>query len=461
MTRTKNRLVVLDPNDVGLYDNVRQDMGDMRGLTRSVKELGVLVPVVVVPDPDTDGYLLVFGQRRRAAAIDAERELPAIVGQDLDEAQRIATQLAENLHRKPLKVGEEAAGYEQLAAFDMTDTAIARAVGVSRQHVHKARTVGASEVASTVADRYDLNLDQAIVLAEFEDDREAVKALTVTARKDPGQFDHLASRMRQDRERTEQRTARVEALTEAGVTIMTRLRDHPGAIVLGELTDSDDGAPITAEAHVECPGRAAVVPEWDPTNPQHYCLDPTSHGHRNRFGTSGRPAATPMSDEAKAERRAVIEGNKAWRAAEPVRREYVRTLLTRQTPPKGTLRFVAERALGRPDRFGDGDDGLLADLLGVEARPGFGRSVGAEHLGNVTNARIPLALLAQVAADQEQVMTVQTWRSTNQDAALWLSWLASTGYSLSEIEQKVVTDAHGTEDGGEVEDEDEQGRQAA
>jgi ParB family chromosome partitioning protein len=176
MTRTrKNPYVILDPNDVGVLDNVRKDLGDIRGLTRSVKELGVLVPAVVVPDPDTEGgYLLVFGQRRQAAAIAAERELPAIVAQDIDDARRVATQLAENLHRKDLTVGEEAAGYEQLAAFDMSPTAIARAVGVTRQHVQKARTVGASEVAVTVADRYDLTLDQALVLAEFEDDREGV-----------------------------------------------------------------------------------------------------------------------------------------------------------------------------------------------------------------------------------------------------------------------------------------------
>lgn len=465
MTRTrKSPYVILDPNDVGVLDNVRKDLGDIRGLTRSVSELGVLVPAVVVPDPDTEGgHLLVFGQRRRAAAIAAERELPAIVAQDIDDARRVATQLAENLHRKDLTVGEEAAGYEQLAAFDMSPTAIARAVGVTRQHVQKARTVGASEVAVTVADRYDLTLDQALVLAEFEDDRDGVKALTVTARTDPGQFDHVASRMRQDRERAEQRDATVDALTEAGFTIMAHASDHPDAVGLGELTDGDDGGnAITPESHSECPGRAALVPEWDPTNVRHYCLDPVSHGHRRRFGTaSGRPAGTPMSDEAKAERREVIEGNKAWRAAEPVRREYIRTVLARKTPPKGTLRYVAERALARPERFGDGDDGLLADLLGVEAGSGFGRSVGAEHLAHVTNARVPLALLAQVAADHEQAMTVQTWRSTNQDAAAWLAWLASTGYSLSEIEQRVVTDARGTEDGGEAEGEPEEEQQAA
>ncbi|HEX7131684.1 MAG TPA: ParB/RepB/Spo0J family partition protein [Iamia sp.] len=459
MTRTrKNPYVILDPNDVGILDNVRKDLGDIRGLTRSVKELGVLVPAVVVPDPDTEGgHLLVFGQRRQAAAIAAERELPAIVAQDIDDARRVATQLAENLHRKDLTVGEEAAGYEQLAAFDMSPTAIARAVGVTRQHVQKARTVGASEVAVTVADRYDLTLDQALVLAEFEDDREGVKALTITARTDPGQFDHVASRMRQDRERADQQAATVAALTEAGVAVMAHAGDHPGAVALGELTDGDDGEPITPEAHSECPGRAAIVPDWKPTQPQHYCLDPMGHGHRNRFGaTSGRPAPTPMSEKEKADRREVIEGNKAWRAAEPVRREYIRTVLARKTPPKGTLRYVAERALARPERFGDGEDGLLADLLGVEAGSGVGRSVGAEHLAHVTNARVPLALLAQVAADHEQAMPVQTWRSTNQEAAAWLAWLASTGYSLSEIEQRVVTEAHGTEDGREARGEPEQ-----
>lgn len=461
MPRSKTpRYVVLDPNEVGILENVRKDLGDMRGLTRSVKELGVVVPTVVVPDPDTeDAYLLVFGQRRQAAAIAAEQPLPAVVAEDIDDARRIATQLAENLFNKDLTVTEEAAGYEQLAAFDMSDTAIARAVGVTRQHVQKARTVGASEVAARVAERYDLTLDQALVLADFDGDAEAVKVLTVTARTDPGQFPHVASRMRQDRERAEQEAATVAALTEAGVTIMDHPSDHPGAVALGELTDGDDGGdPITVEAHAECPGRAAVVPDWQPTEPQHYCLDPVSHGHRNRFSTtSARPAPTPTPESATewAGRRAVIEGNQAWRAAEPVRRDHIRTVLARKSPPTGTLRYVAGRALGRPERFGDGHDDLLADLLGVEAGTGYGRSVGVDHLAKVTNAQIPLALLAQVAADHEQAMDVHTWRSTpsapDRGAAAWLRWLASTGYSLSKVESKVVHDAFGPEDRGEVE----------
>ena len=62
-------------------------------------------------------------------------------------------------------------------------------------------------------------------------------------------------------------------------------------------------------------GRAAIVPEFNPTEPRH-CLDPSAHGHRDRYQRTVRPAGGGLPEEAKAERREVIENNKAWRAAE-------------------------------------------------------------------------------------------------------------------------------------------------
>jgi ParB family chromosome partitioning protein len=436
---TKTKLIELDPNTVTVDTNVRRDLGDLRGLTRSVKELGVLEPAVVVAD-DNGGHTLLFGHRRRAAAIAAERPLPCIVAADVDDAQRIARQLAENLHRKDLTTGEEAAAYAQLAILDMSDSAIARATGVTRRHVAKARKVADSDVAATVADRYHLTLDQAVTIAEFEDDRDAVKQLTVTARNNPGQFAHVASRLRQDRERAEQHAATVDALTAAGVTILDRYGDRGKATPLGDLTDRD-GGPITPNEHADCPGRAAVVPDFDPTEQRHYCLDPAAHGHRDRHGRSGRPTAVALPEEVKAERREVIENNKAWRAAEPVRREWVRGLLSRKAAPKGTLRYVTEEIVGRPDRVGDGTEGLVAELLGADVPTGYGRSVGAAHVTKVSDAQLPLALLVQVAADREQTMDVHTWRQRSTDAARWLAFLATTGYVLSDIEQHVVDEA--------------------
>lgn len=217
--------------------------------------------------------------------------------------------------------------------------------------------------------------------------------------------------------------------------ILDRHGDRGKAKPFGDLTDTDDGRPITTEEHAACPGRAAVVPDFDLTEARHYCLEPSAYGHRDRHSRSGRPTPTPLPDEVKAERREVIENNKAWRAAEPVRRDYVRTLLGRKTAPKGTLRYVTQEIVGQPDRIGNGT-----------GRPsGYGRSAGAAHVAKVTDAQLPLALLAQVAADREQVMGVHTWRNRNTEAARWLSFRTSTGYVLSEIEQSVVDDAAGNE----------------
>lgn len=434
-------------------DNVRRDLGDRRALVRSIKEVGVVVPLIVVPN-GSGKHTIIAGERRYWSAIDAEQDkVPCIVRHDLEgQTEQIAAMIIENVHRQPLSTGEEAAAYEQLAGLGLSDTKIAKATGMSRKHVAKARKVAASEVAKAAADRHNLTLDQALALAEFEDDADAVNALTVTARQDPARFAHVASRLRQDRDRAAQVAAAVEALAEQGYTVMERASEHSGAVALRDLTDSDDGAPIAPEDHAECPGRAAVVDDWDPEHPRHFCLDPDGNGHRSRHNRTTTPERTPMSDEAKAERREVVENNKAWRAAEPVRREYVTALLGRKKAPSGTLRFVTEAIVGDPERVGDGKEHLVAELLGVEAPSSYGRSLGPSEAARSADARLPLVLLAQVAADSEQHMGVHTWRRRDPRAARYLSFLASTGYGLSEIEQRVVDDA-ADDSADEVEDE--------
>src|SRR4029450_5426642 len=125
---------------------------------------------------------------------------------------------------------------------------------------------------------------------------DVVKELAATAVRDPGQFEHLASRRRQDRERAAQRAAAVEALEASGVRVFTeteRYNDHARAASLKDLVDSA-GTPLTAENHAGCPGDCAVVHDGEPTEPSYYCLEPAKHGHRSRYG-SGRPKG-PMTD---------------------------------------------------------------------------------------------------------------------------------------------------------------------
>ena len=103
-------------------------------LTHSVREFGVLQPVVV--RELTDGYELVMGERRlRAAAAAGLETVPAIVRDTADDAM-LRNALLENIHRTQLNPLEEAAAYQQLLAeFGVTHEELATRIGRSRSHL--------------------------------------------------------------------------------------------------------------------------------------------------------------------------------------------------------------------------------------------------------------------------------------------------------------------------------------
>jgi ParB family chromosome partitioning protein len=103
-------------------------------LTHSVREFGVLQPVIVRQVPD--GYELVMGERRLRAAIAAGLSvIPAIVRDTSDDAM-LRDALLENIHRSALNPLEEAAAYQQLLAeFGSTHDELATRLGRSRSQV--------------------------------------------------------------------------------------------------------------------------------------------------------------------------------------------------------------------------------------------------------------------------------------------------------------------------------------
>jgi len=103
-------------------------------LTHSIREFGVLQPVVV--RPDGHGYELVMGERRlRAAAAAGLTSIPAIVRSTTDDAM-LRDALLENIHRAQLNPLEEAAAYQQLLEeFGTTHDELAHRIGRSRPQV--------------------------------------------------------------------------------------------------------------------------------------------------------------------------------------------------------------------------------------------------------------------------------------------------------------------------------------
>jgi ParB family chromosome partitioning protein len=104
-------------------------------LVHSIREIGLLQPVVVRP-AGTDRFELVMGERRWRAARDAGLEtIPAIVRETGDEAL-LRDALLENLHRSQLNALEEAAAYDQLLQdFGCTHEELAQRIGRSRPQI--------------------------------------------------------------------------------------------------------------------------------------------------------------------------------------------------------------------------------------------------------------------------------------------------------------------------------------
>jgi len=107
----------------------------LASLTASVRELGVLQPILVRP-LGNDRYELVAGERRwRAAKRAGLPSVPAIV-REVDDTTSLEHALVENLHRADLNALEEAAAYQQLIEdFNLTHDQVAARVGKSRAAV--------------------------------------------------------------------------------------------------------------------------------------------------------------------------------------------------------------------------------------------------------------------------------------------------------------------------------------
>ena len=110
------------------------DEDSLAALAASIRELGVLQPVLVRP---VDGrYELIAGERRWRAARRAGLErIPAVV-RAIDDSTSLEQAVVENLHRQDLNPLEEAGAYQQLVEdFGLTQEEVARRVGRSRSSV--------------------------------------------------------------------------------------------------------------------------------------------------------------------------------------------------------------------------------------------------------------------------------------------------------------------------------------
>jgi len=155
----------------------RQDVDPaaLEELKASIRQAGLLQPIVVRPAPNGGGYELIAGERRLRAcqALGWER-IPA-VKREVDDRTALTLALIENLQRDDLSPVDEARGYERLLAeFNLAQQDVADAVGRDRSTVANAlRLLKLPAAVLTMLHEGHLSVGHARALLAVEDPRAA------------------------------------------------------------------------------------------------------------------------------------------------------------------------------------------------------------------------------------------------------------------------------------------------
>lgn len=434
-----------------------------------------------------------------------------------DTTQRTIEQLVENDHRATLTQVQRVHGIQQLLDDGLSVTKVAKKLAVSAERVKASRAVASSATATEALGNGQLSLAEAAAITEFEGDERALQRLLASAGS-PYNFEHALSQLREQRESIARLAAGEQEWRDKGYTVLTEapaswdpdfvgwdyllkdgeplaedaeidpkywavvlwedtvLSDKETGEVINELQvdwdtqDDPEAVPEEGKRHADSVAESeAVVPEF------YYCTDLAGAGlsANERFlrfsgqaaqqGDPGNvdrvddigPVLTEDKAEAdKRERRMVLALNKLGDAALEVRREFLKTLLSRKTPPKGAAIFVAGRLAGDPHLLSDYKaDEVTAELLGAEYAEGSGyqyqvgkttRGVAklVEALPETGDSRAQVITLGLVLGALEARTTKDSWRKGkwDQDRTLkpYLEFLVANGYELAPVEQVMI-----------------------
>ncbi len=130
-------LVAMNKITAGIYQprkNFNHD--ELAELSESIKENGLIQPIILRKSDDDDHYEIIAGERRfRAAKMAGLTRIPSII-KKLNNHEALELAIIENVQRSDLSLIEEAAGYKQLLEeFSYTQDQVAKKVGKSRSHI--------------------------------------------------------------------------------------------------------------------------------------------------------------------------------------------------------------------------------------------------------------------------------------------------------------------------------------
>lgn len=420
---------MLDPKTLTVDTNVRKEAELTGEFVASIKEHGVLVPVVGHRTEDGTVHVQ-MGQRRTLAAVEAGlATIPVHVVATREEADRLATQVVENDMRRALTDNDRADAYHQMSLLGVSATVIARRTGAKKATVQTALRVKANDTAAAALAQ-GMTLEQSATIADFSDVPEDAAELEKIALENPANFFHRAQRMRDERAKAVLIAEATTAAEAKGLTVLTEDPngwDYKGpAANIHELT-TEDGTKLTqedADAVYISTGYSGIF--------ERMCVaDWKTRGLRK----GGKAPAGGMTEEEKQARRTTIENNKAADSAEVVRREFVTGLLSRKTTPKDTAAFIAHTLVHSSYLVSKGTNhaGLTAKLLGLSGD----RGEIQKHLAKTTVKPDMVSLVIMITAYEASIDRT-SWRYEDAERSYYLQQLTTWGYGISDVEKLMI-----------------------
>lgn len=155
------------------------DEENIKGLAESIKEHGLIQPIVVRPLPNGITYQIIAGERRwRACKLLKMEEVPVII-RETDELEAAQLAIVENVQRADLNPVEEAMAYRALMdKYGMTQDRLAEVMGKSRPYIaNLTRLLSLPEEALTTLSNGEISVGHAKVLLSIEDKDSLIYAL--------------------------------------------------------------------------------------------------------------------------------------------------------------------------------------------------------------------------------------------------------------------------------------------
>ncbi|MEU7524684.1 ParB/Srx family N-terminal domain-containing protein [Saccharothrix sp. NPDC042600] len=454
MTWKNTRFELLDPRTLLTDRNSRTIVDieqDNPDLYRSVREHGVSIPVIANPTPE-GGIRVRDGHSRTIIARSMVEKFPVIPvlvteSEDVAEWQVLRDHWLANEVRSGYTTADRIKLFEQLTLFGLSTEDIATQLSIVPEVVEaglKARRSKA--VTATLSELPQLSLEQAAGLADFEDEPDAYDELMTILSAEPEAFDNELAEWRlrlELREACEQLSRELKA---SGVVVVGEVLPV-GARRLDRLHRSrEDRTPLNDDpaAHSSCPGHAAIVTSNNVegvATPVFVCRDWEQHGHVDSWSPTGTGLVKEeWTPEKSAERARVVRNNKAWRAAETVRRRKLAELLQRKTPPRLAAQFLAHSLTtgGHELRRGmETQHRFARTLLGLKEPKRDKPDPLVAGLGKANVNQATMVSLAVVLAAFEASTSVETWRNPTREQKRYFAALADWGIRLHWVERLV------------------------